>query len=292
MTDKDNSETPDNGRHEKDFSNVMKNIEKKSNEDQDIVRDIGSLSKYYVKPVFGTSNLLDSCFLDDMNMSPFLIPNRKRGEDMSTIIDRFKDTNSEICSRMSSDSFRSNAYLTDYGNDMLSSMAPGRKTTITRNISLESGGIQLVNNYQINGRTVGALLDSLYTERLRILGWLKYGGLDTFDYKDAVRGPVDRLIRGMDYHRITSGKSRSRVIYPSTVLGTLVGKFTDAFTDDVISVTEVHHLFAISAYISYDDADEKIKVPGEDVIYHFLLNLEQMDSNLKIMRKNGELSKV
>ena len=252
------------------------------------IEDI-DINKYTRKPKFGASELKDGCFLNDINMLPLLIPDNDKGGSIYDIVNKFTGENAEMACEQLDTSATSTLYLSDFADDILTELAPSKKLVITRDIAVLSGASKLINGYHINGRSIGAVLDYMHKERVRIKGWIKLGGgVGAYDYISTVGKPANMVSYGLKYYNLLDNL-RNRAVYSSSVIGIVVNKFRDAFGSDMINNTEIYHLFIISAYTMHPNPDEDIKKMAYEIIYHFLWNLEQMDLYLKKLREEGAI---
>lgn len=249
------------------------------------------ISKYR-RIEFGTANLKSGCFLDSIKMLPLLIPDESKGEDLIDILDRFSYAGDEVCEQLW-DIGSATVYLSDYVNDLISEVSFSGKLVIGRDINILSGAANLLSGYRVNGRTVGAIMNSLNKERVKIKGWIHFGGVGAYDYLSTVRKPAGIIVYGLDHYNIMEkGTLRNRAMYSSNVIGIVVNNFMDAFGTSAISHSQLIHLFILSAYTMYNDGDEDIKRMAEDIIYHFLWNIEQMDTYLKVLRNSDDFPVV
>ena len=253
--------------------------------------DIG---KYVKKPKFDASELKDGCFLNDIEMMPLLIPDISKGEGIYDIVNKFTGKNAEMaCGQLAVSGDEESEkhptlYLSDFADDILVELAPPRKLVLTRDIVVLSGASKLINGYYINGRSVGAVLDHIHKERVRIKGWLKFGGIPAHNYISTVSKPANDVLYGLKYYNILDGM-RNRAVYSSSVIGTVVNKFRDAFGSDTINNAEIYHLFILSAYTMHPNPDPRIKKVADEFVYYFLADLEEMDLHLKKLRKDGKI---
>lgn len=248
------------------------------------------LSGYYKRVVPNINDLSSGCFLDDLSTIHFLIPDKDKNESLSDILERFSSTDSMLCEQL--DDNATIERLSVFIDNMIKGLSSHGKLVITRNIILLSGAATLLYGYEINGRSVGSILDSLYSEQVRIGGWLHVGGLGPFEYRSTVKMPAELVLFGLNYYNIMdndSNKPFACSVYKSKTIGILVNKFRDGLGKDNISRIELLHLFCLSAYITYDDADDRIKDVAKNIVSYFLSSIESMDNQLSLMRKEGKI---